>query len=29
MPEDNEGKYQIGYRKCRIGYEKPALRDGG
>jgi hypothetical protein len=29
MPEDTEGKYQMVYRKCSIGYEKPALRDGG
>jgi hypothetical protein len=29
MPEDTEGKYQMVYRKCRIGYEKPTLRDRG
>jgi hypothetical protein len=29
MPKDDEGKYQMVYRKCRIGYEKnPTLRDG-
>jgi hypothetical protein len=29
MPEDNEGKYQMVYRKFRIGYEKPTLKETG